>query len=637
MLLLEFLKILLSLFVFYIIGKLIITPFRKDENRSFLYVTFINTLIGLVSFTTVFAISKTNFNTILWGFPLIGIVYLIFEKLKPKSACFKCFFSIDDLKSIGVVAVLSFLFFLIPAFLYYDTPFNNMPHGDYYFYSKLINSMIKNGVESSIFLTHPFFEGNAGAAPYHYLVMWLAGAFVSIFKTLPIDAIAVYVNVVLNTILALGTFALANSLSTSKFSYVIALLGLFFSGILSVEFISQTETFIDFGAAFTPKYSIISIFYLLFIIKVIEKDDFYYLPLLFLPVVNIAMAPPVFTAVGLFLLIEFFNYREFKKFVLKLIPLFMLAIFIAGFYFLQPSNFKNPFNLGNIVEVHSIMPLKSIQVFVGALFILPLLYFWYFIPSLTLVKWRKIIEYFKSNKAGRVLFLFFAIVFVSSSAIWGVLHPMSDSIQFYYLSSYLLLNLLVIVLLINLHDRLSNLRKNIFYLFFVLIIGVNLYQIPTKAFFRYTAITSAYSEEYIKEISTIFNSPNFNKTGVFIKSNNEIKTAFQANPYWISRPPLDHFIADFNLINIGVNDYKVVSNDIILKLRAENGIRNAPFNLFIEEQNTNLTSDEYRIKFIQDFDIDYLICQKGVEAPENLIFKKLIVDELSGESFYLLK
>ena len=80
-----------------------------------------------------------------------------------------------------------------------------------------------------------------------------------------------------------------------------------------------------------------------------------------------------------------------------------------------------------------------------------------------------------------------------------------------------------------------------------------------------------------------------------------------------------------------------MSNDIILKLRAENGIRNAPFNLFIEEQNTNLTSDEYRIKFIQDFDIDYLICQKGIEAPENLIFKKLIVDELSGESFYLLK
>ena len=74
------LAIIVSLVIFYIAGSFVLWLSRTAPKTDRFYETFVRLIVGLFSVVSVYAIVKTCGNTILWGFLIVGALYLIYAK-----------------------------------------------------------------------------------------------------------------------------------------------------------------------------------------------------------------------------------------------------------------------------------------------------------------------------------------------------------------------------------------------------------------------------------------------------------------------------------------------------------------------------------------------------------------------------
>ena len=74
------LAIIVSLVIFYIAGSFVLWLSRTAPKADVFYETFVRLIVGLVSVVSAYAIVKTYGNTILWGFLIVGVLYLLYAK-----------------------------------------------------------------------------------------------------------------------------------------------------------------------------------------------------------------------------------------------------------------------------------------------------------------------------------------------------------------------------------------------------------------------------------------------------------------------------------------------------------------------------------------------------------------------------
>ncbi|MDD4148532.1 MAG: hypothetical protein PHE33_00735 [Bacteroidales bacterium] len=643
--------VLLILLSFYLLGSIIGFVFKIGFTSNAYYNTFVRLVIGLLLATSVYAVFVTGGNTILWGFILIGILAFFQNKFFNKSPENKNDFSINHKFKNNVVPLLSLIvlaciFYFIQSSLFYTNSFSNIPQGDYYYYSKLIYALNTFGVESSIYVDNPFNKGVAGASFYHYPELWLASLISSIFSILPLDSIVVHTHTILLSILAMGMLALSRTICNSVFIDLLGLISMYFAGIVFIEIIPQTKPFIDFGNAYTSKYIIISIFYLWFTILALNKSKYLFYPLLILPIINTALAPTIFISIIIFIALKIIIGKQIRKYLHYLVPTLIVAIFILMFYSLQhTSTTTRGVDFNGIIQIHKSLPFKCLKIAIGAVLIILLTYIWYFIPVFLFnhKKWKqKPLEILKS---GNPLLLYFVIVFFVSIGFWSILHPMPDSIQFYYLSTYFLLNIIIFILWAKTYKSLkseSALKRFAFWIICLVLITLNFTQINDRAFFRYRKITNAHSEKYILNISTKLKENTDNPVGAYLAAKTEINNVFQANACWVQRPYIDNFIASFNMVNLSTSDYSVSKDDIILKYRTKEILKNAPFEMFsVNYQTINgvTSSDSLKYIYIHNNNIKYLVVHPRASIPSvlNEMIDTIYTDTKSGQQFIWLK
>jgi len=636
--------ILCSLIFFYTIGKLISSFFISTTNEpNYYYRAFVSLITGLFAVIIVFAIVKTRFNTIMLALIFLFGIWLIKSKFYD--------FNIKNIKNlllenftrdIIILTTVSLILYIFYGALFFEYPFNKIAHGDYYYYTRLIYMMVENGYENTILGLDPFYVGKIGASPYHYPELWLSAFYFQIFNILPLISILIITQVILATVLCMGIIALAREFSNSIIIKIFGLLSLFFSGLLLFEPISQTSSFIDFGNIYTPKFSIIALFLIWYLILSNRKSDFFYFPLLILPVINIATAPSILTALSLYFLVKAIFSKTFKSFFYRFIDILIIAVFIAAFYLLQPKIPAANLNIREIIEVNLHDPMQIIKTFVGGNIIFFSLYIWFFFPFLAYIFYAKLNKKEDFDSKFKDIFLFWGILFFTGLIIWNLTNPMHDSLQFHLLPVYMFTNLLIFISFIIVYNKINDFKpliKYIFMVFWIVIISINFLQLRSKAFFRYYNIADYYSLEYLEKISMLVPKSYKSAIGV-LSSPVEIRTSFNAQMYWISMPPLDNLFANVVMINLTADEYVILSDDLKILKRANNFINSSPFNKFSlqnDPQNV-LNKDSLRLEFIKKNNIKYLIVKDQREISSILmeITKLIVFDPVSKEKFLVL-
>jgi len=640
-----YLLILGSLIFFYAIGKIISSLFLSSSNESnYYYRAFVSLIIGLFSVITVFAILKTRFNTVFLG--LIFIFFIYFFKSKHTNynkESFRTSLFSNLVKDLILICILSLVFYIIFGALFFDTPYNRMAHGDYYYYTRLIYKMAEYGYENTILGLDPFYIHNKiGASPYHYPELWLSVIYFQIFNILPLISILIITQVIIATVLCIGIIALAQEFSNSIIIKIFGFLSLFFSGLLFFEPIPQTSSFIDFGNIYNPKFSIIALFLIWYLILFIRKSDYFYFPLLILPVINIATAPSILTALSLYFLIKAITSRKIKIFIAKFLPILTVTIFLSVFYLLQPKIPSSNLGIIDIMDVNKHDPFQILKTFAGGILIFLSIYIWFFLPFLAYIVYVKfyIKEAFESKF--KDIFLFWGILFFTGLIIWNLTNPMHDSLQFHLLPVYMLTNLMIFISFIIVYNKINDFKhviKYIFFIFWIVMITINFLQFSNKAFFRYKKITNYYSLEYLEKISMLVPKSYKSAIGV-LSSPIEIRTSFNAQMNWITMPPLDNLIPNVVMVNLTADEYVILSDDLKILKRANKFINSSPFNKFSfqnDPQNV-LNKDSLRLEFIKKNNIKYLIVKDQREISSILmeITKLIVFDPVSKEKFLVL-
>jgi len=243
----------------------------------------------LVSVVSLYAIIKSSGNTILWGFVIIGALYLLYARknnLLSKMFSFAGFFpsGLKGWMPVFVMFFLAIVFFFFQGAFFYAQPLNNMPHGDYAFYATVSSILANYGVESSSW-EQVVLSGSSVPSPYHYFDIWLPTIFLGIMHGDTYEAFVVLSQSIYMVILSLGMIALTRKFTDNILMQLLSVLSIFFAGLLFVRILPQSSDFI-FSNSCSLKYLSVSMFVLWTVLAMLEKKNAWYLPVLCLPVVR---------------------------------------------------------------------------------------------------------------------------------------------------------------------------------------------------------------------------------------------------------------------------------------------------------------------------------------------------------------
>jgi hypothetical protein len=645
--LLAFLQAFSFLGAAYFCGTMLVFSMNKTY-KSNLYNAFVTSLLGAFFLVSLFAVMATGGNTVLMLFFILALAVYWFLCKKQNNTQSEVCCVMPNSKKIGyeitIIGLLTISFAFVYGLQFYHQPMNLMPHGDYYYYSKLIYSMINNGLEANTFVINPFHEGQAGAMPYHYPELWLAAIFYKVFNTMPLEGLIIQTQIVLSVIAAVGLFALGELITKSKAVFIVTIALMFFGGIAVLNILEQTRSFTDFGIAYTPKYTVIAIFFIWGSLLLVQKSLHFYIPFLLLPIINIALAPAIFTVLTLYFIgVGYFN----KSWSMPLKPMFFIfgtALSIAIFYIAQRLQPSALLTTSDLLTIHLNNPFKIVQILGGALFIFINVNFIYFAPLLVLLISKKRMLFITKLFDYKWLLFFFGLILIVSAAIWSVMHPMHDSVQFFYLPTFLFFYVFLFVLWSVGFEIVIKFKK-LKYLYLAVIgfvIVVNLYHQKDRAFSKFVKVENYYSQQYLADIIPVVNSLVPHKIGALLHPTKQIYTSFDAFTYGGVMPPLDNKIAAYNLVNLSSMDFKIMSNDPLLLIRAQQFLKISAFTDFYKElriENPPISIDSAQYVFVKENKLRYMVVYNGAIIPSvfNQIIDTVFIDSVSGEKFCLFK
>lgn len=655
------LAIIVSLVIFYIAGSFVLWLLRTAPKADVFYETFVCLIVGLVSVVSVYAIVKTCGNTILWGFLIVGVLYLLYAKI---NKLFLDKFCIRNLLPDGkkvlllvlVMFVLGIGFFLFQGAFFYATPINNMPHGDYAFYSTVSSVLNDFGVEASDWQS-VVIGGSTAPSPYHYFDIWLPVIFINILQWDTYEAFVVVTQSIFMVILAMGMIAVTRkvmdytdvaSLRQAQGAMlggvgriliqILSVLSIFFAGLLFVKILPQSSDFI-FSNSCSLKYLSVSMFVVWTVLAMLEKKGGWYLPMLCLPVVNIITAPVSFTTAVLLLGMSALRRKSLKHIVLPVVSVFTVAVFIVLFYFLQAGELASGgMSLSTILDSFADDKAKPFKIIFGSFAILLSVYAYYLLPTIVSAISRKRNYYWTLVKDNAIVFVSVVTVVCVGTVVWGLTHVMADSIQFFMVTAIPWVNVAIWLLILFSFKIANKVAGYLVMAFVVLMAALNFYQIEKVPFYRYSQ--KYVDADYVKGVSAAISETEGLHLGVFIQDSSQMVRYWDFNCFGVGTE-FKHFTSDLYLTAVypEPNIDKFAEID---KPRIQKAVKGNPFqNFMIEYKSAHPDSryDEIVLEFVKANDCKFVYLSSGCKLlePVEPYIDKRFVNKKNGECFFTLK
>lgn len=597
---------------------------------------FAKLLTSLTIFVVFSAIFFTKGVTVMLFFLPLLLALVWKTKLSAKNDTVANVQTFDPLFFSGLALGILFIF-CCKFFLVYnpdgDIPY--LPHGDVVFYSNLTDFILHfKNENSSLDYIYP-----AGNSPYHYFEIWL-GAALGFFTNLNTALLMILVVFATGPVLIwLGLCALLEHFKpTLKFKdYLFCLLGVFLTGIVFKAYTmigfmegigSYTCNAINYNKLF-PIY-LYTIAALLFFIK--HKDTEAIFCLLAVPVTFISTAVGLFSAIFVWLVIRFLVSRKASLFSFSMLMVTSIGIFV--FYKVTPaiSTHISTNFLDTISKLSEAAYIKTMINIVGGTSLqFIILYIPYVLFYFINVKFK-----LKDILFNSVMQLFILINAIGLLG-WAILHDSTSTIQIYVNFAVVSFSQFAFFILVKIYTNNNQLKwYNVLFILFALSIGF-------KTSFSDTGTKVGYehSQVYLKDV--INNSSNLSLKGAFILTEEDyskINFSYISN-FTILGSYLIYGQSKTFPLSVSPFSYKL-SSDKIVADREHSSLVNSSFWKYVLElksKNKFESIEKSQVQFIEEFNINYLICTKNVvltDALNNKI-KKVITDANTGERFCLLK
>ena len=442
-----YLVILLCLAIFYCVGTIVMWVIKQKPFQDSFLDAFIRILLGFVSISTIFAIIKTNGDTISWGFLFVGVIFLSQKKLNGRLSSRSLIrdyflFSRKDCYVLGVSALVGLLFAGGNAIFYYDFPFNNEPHFDYTYYAAVGDEMVLRGVESNNIMRDVLWQQNISPTPYHYVELWIAALISSVLWVNSTEAIFIVVYSLLGVMYVLGLISIARQYGKTFIFYLIALISIvyvpvaYFDYTVGFNLLHLLKLDVIFTSLINTKTLVVAMFFTFSVLLYKYGEHYFLISLLCLPIVNIVLAPSVFIAVGTMLLTQVIVRRD-KISWLLFAETVALGIGIFCFYFFQSQadsmgNFSLQNIEGNISDISSIIKSTLKLILFLIVFHLPII-------GTSLYLWKRKYFHFKeSYHRNAVMFFTVILLLISGFVVAQITKGVRDHTQFYALATEIL-------------------------------------------------------------------------------------------------------------------------------------------------------------------------------------------------------
>ena len=361
-----------------------------------------------------------------------------------------------------------------------------------------------------------------------------------------------------------------------------------------------------------------------------KKNEDAIVCILCLPLVNISTSIAVGIAVPAFICLHYFVTKQFLlRASLTTILLLGGIFFFYAILTSQASTHVNVDASGIVRKIVSLPYLKtSFNIMAGSTLQILLVY----LPFLILF------YLYCRNDVKKLLrsspLQLFLLLYLSSLLGWAVLHDKTSSTQIFTNVTTVSLNIfacyaLIVVWSSSLHLMLTRITVCTLILLYSISLSVHEYRFPY-----------AQSNEYIEKIIT--QSSELSPLGSFIFDPSDYQNigfSYIAN-FAIPGNYLLYSKSNTFPMSLSPHNFVFSTDPFIAKLEDE-GIKNTPFWIFVEEQKElgqYKSIAESQVNFIDRFKINYLICTKRVALPEQIrsrISAKL-EDPITGEVFYRL-
>ena len=339
-----FLPLLALQIAFIAVGGAALFFYNKNLRLSLEHL-FQSSLLGSIIVTSLYALCKTNMQSVSCGFIVLAGLAVLYRKkiIADEGESHKTPINIKyAVPLFFVLLVLSYTLFFV---LLYDFDLNAFKPSfiDDYFYAALTRSMVDNGAENLTYALN-YFEKNSSTNFYHYYELWLAGIVYELFDLNAYLALRLVVLPFLIFNFLLGLIAISEHIfpqSNQIKLYLLALLGFgvieFQSPIPNLPIVQYYHDEIIFGIS-PFKQCVVLVFALVFCLSLYKKQHqkalFW---LLCLPIISFTTFPFVVGgALMLFygsLIVSFFTkqktYLHSASFYL---PLHLVPIGIVLFY-----------------------------------------------------------------------------------------------------------------------------------------------------------------------------------------------------------------------------------------------------------------------------------------------------------------
>ncbi len=639
-----FIAFLTSL-VFYCIGYAIFKIFGVQSEGVFTSV-FLKLLIGCLSFTAICALYFTSLKTIFSGL-IICLGYFAFGYWKSLPAKRPHGVSLKK----ELLVLLSFLLVTVIFYSYrfYSASYNgnsilNIPNSDFTFYARISHFIVNSGIESATpTLLYP--EQNS-VDPYHYFELWLTGG-ISYFSggdNLQILFLVAYTLGI--SLVWLGFCALAENLKKlNAISILFAFFATFFLPLQSVfsetinKFLNQffilthaPSEYISFGLWNMTKIYPVYLIFIVAILAFLKKEKYIAIAALStLPFIYTTLSLSVLSALGLYILVDyFFISKDRSFFIVTVICLALTALFIFIFYYSYITNSEgNPldpfYRVGHEPIYKSV--LRPVKIFFDASIQLLILIF-PFIVLLLLehkISWTKIRMQDIFREISRHPYIPFALcLYLASLAAWSILYGIIDANQFFATSAIPMINILCFIVVIHI--------SKIYLKVGVALLSVYFVKITTHDIFE----QRLYSEEYMKRLEGETKEKG-NIIG-FLLDKRDYQDGYGGNIVEVLGEYITLFRADCygtNLSGIGPPFEKTGFDSVTHAANQDDFFR------FVQEQqkkNKFISIEQSRIDFIDTFNIDYVVASPNVEL-DTLLSKRVkstIVDGYSRQILLLL-
>jgi hypothetical protein len=512
-----------------------------------------------------------------------------------------------------------------------------------YLYSQFAKLLTETHIESTF--TIGFLPGSytGGLSPYHYFDLWLSAGISKVFHLSTLEAIHFFALPLLTILNVLGLCTLFELSSKPKrFIPFIALLFLHLSGInflsIAQEFGKYHFDFLEptlglYGEKLSFAFTIF-IVAAYFILKNKHLEAIYFLVLvpLFFPLFfpSLIIALPLFAA-----LLRWNKIITTKEFIW--FGLFLMCEWL-GYFLLYQNSPAASFSIESSSDFSG-FNLASVKMTLVELFYRtwdkPFRTLLFYSPFLLLILIK--LKHLKFSKAHKILLLLTVLLYASALLSWGFFYKLPEARQIY--TNALLLFHLVLVLflydwiLLQKNGKLALVASSVL----VILLG-------TMASYNYKDLAEAqlkygYSIAYLNKIKSQRLSTNDQFTVAYIKNKNEYLSTTELVTGGITGAYLQLENKFYGIVSLSCFD---ITEDVSIGESSKKMLYSQNFYTFVKEQqkqNKFISIEQSQLDFLSIHKIRYLLVTKNCIVPPLLFAKvdKRLVDELSGEQFFILK